>query len=79
MADSSCEDESTIRKRTLIVKLPSSFEDDLIILHCEVPSEDPMSCFECIEVTGVLVHGHLTAKQAQERFSVLSNMVENPE
>jgi hypothetical protein len=79
MADSSfCEDEgSTMRKRTLIVKLPGSFEDDLIILHCEVSSEDPMNQFEHIEVTGVLTIGHLSAKEAQERYSVLSNMVDN--
>ena len=71
------EDVSTLRKKTLIVKLPGSFEDDLIILHCEVSSEDPMNHFEHIEVTGVLTSGHLTAKEAQERYSVLSDMVES--
>jgi len=71
-----CEGSPMMRKRTLIVKLPSSFQDDLIILHCEVPQTDPMEAFGNIEVTGVLVIGHLTAKEAQERFSALSDMVD---
>ena len=68
MAGEPCESLPTIRKRTLIVKLPGTFEDDLVILHCEVSSEDPMSQFEHIEVTGLLTFGHLTVAEARKEF-----------
>jgi hypothetical protein len=67
MADS-CEESCGKSPRTLVVYMPG-FADDLIILHCEVRSDDPLTAFGFIEVSGVLLSGHLGVDEVRAYVS----------
>lgn len=68
MEDGSVVEQDDKCNKTLVVHLPG-FEDDLIIIHCEVVRKDPISAFRFIEVSGVLLDGHLTEPQVRDYVS----------
>lgn len=62
--------------KSLVVKLPNSLEDDVIVLHCTVPSVDPIAALGLIIVTGAIFEGHLTPDQARRALALVGGQLD---